>query len=165
MYRSLSKHEVYKATSSAIVVTYTFWSDSNSSHKKGPSSLAITMRVDMIYKTLVVAVLQLGRRRVYDVSIREPTPHTGYRYHHYPHGYFAMCSLFLRLHSDCECLCSVLAAATMLAHLQKSATCTIHSISSHNKHVNALCIHNDFHQIPSDSMGLTIAIWRQSNEL
>ena len=32
------------------------------------------MRVAMIDKTLVVAVLQLSRRRVYDVSIREPTP-------------------------------------------------------------------------------------------
>ena len=32
------------------------------------------MRVAKIYRTVVVAVLQLSRRRVYDVSIREPTP-------------------------------------------------------------------------------------------
>ena len=116
-----TRFQVYKATGSAIAVTCTFWRNYNSSHKNDPRSLAIIMRVAMIYRTLVVAVLQLSRRRVYDVSIREPSPHPGYRYHHYRHGYFATCSLFLIWHSDCECLYSVLAAATMLAHLPKSA--------------------------------------------
>ena len=61
-----TRFQVYKATGSAIVVTCTFWRNCNSSHKKGPRSLAITMRVAMIYKTLVVAVLQLIWRRVHN---------------------------------------------------------------------------------------------------
>ena len=65
--------QIYKATGSAIVVTCTFWRNCNSSHKKGPRSLALTMRVAMIYRTLVVAALQLSRRKVYDASIRGPS--------------------------------------------------------------------------------------------
>ena len=141
-----TRFQVYKATGSAIVVTCMFWRNCNSSLKKGPRSLAITMRVAMIYKTLVVAVLQLSRRRVYNVSIREPSPHPGYRYNHYWHGYFATCSLFLRWHSDWMSLLIIGSRHNASSPgAQSRLACTIHSISSHNKHIDALWVHNDFY--------------------